>query len=217
MRAAPPARKTLGHAAPELWSKVVYGGVETCRVSLLKSSCERHGFGKRSTPHTSNDTVVSLATPAPISTPLTELVRSGARRLIEAAIRVQFEEYPSSFGHEKLPDGRQQAVRNGHLPRAKDSHRARRGGRAGPEGAQPLGLPGAVPFVGGARPAFGAARASMRRFRGCTCTGCPPKRGNFSAASGLADGVAPENAPPYIRPCCQRTRNNDPFFGGSRA
>ena len=31
----------------------------------------------------SNDTVVSLAAPAPVSDPLTELLRSGARRLIE--------------------------------------------------------------------------------------------------------------------------------------
>ncbi len=34
--------------------------------------------------------------------------------------------------------------------RAQDSHRARRGGRAGPQGAQPLGLPRAVPLLGGA-------------------------------------------------------------------
>ena len=35
----------------------------------------------------SNDTVVSLAAPALVSDPLTELLRSGARRLIEAAVR----------------------------------------------------------------------------------------------------------------------------------
>ena len=35
----------------------------------------------------SNDNVVSLATPAEVSDPLTELLRSGARRLIEAAPR----------------------------------------------------------------------------------------------------------------------------------
>ena len=98
----------------------------------------------------SNDTVVSLAAPAPVPDPLTELLRSGARRLVEAAVRVEFEEHLSSFGHEKLPDGRQRVVRNGRLLEAQDSHRARRGGRAGPQGAQPLGLPRAVPLLGGA-------------------------------------------------------------------
>ena len=67
----------------------------------------------------SNDTVVSLAGPAPVCDPLTELLRSGARRLIEAAVRAEFEEYLSSFGHEKLPDGRQRVVRSGHLPKRK--------------------------------------------------------------------------------------------------
>ena len=52
----------------------------------------------------SNDTVVSLATPAPVCDPLTELLRSGARRLIEAAVSAEFEEYLSAFGHEKLPE-----------------------------------------------------------------------------------------------------------------
>ena len=64
----------------------------------------------------SNDNVVSLATPAEASDPLTELLRTGARQLIEAAVSAEFEEYLSAFGSEKLPDGRQRVVRNGHLP-----------------------------------------------------------------------------------------------------
>ena len=68
----------------------------------------------------SNDTVVSLAAPARVSDPLTELLRTGARRLIEAAVTAEFEEYLSGFVQEKLPDGRQRVVRNGHL----HSHRA---------------------------------------------------------------------------------------------
>ena len=67
----------------------------------------------------SNDTVVSLAAPALVPNPLTELLRSGARRLVEAAVRAEFEEHLSSFGHEKLPDGRQRVVRNGRLPERK--------------------------------------------------------------------------------------------------
>ena len=64
----------------------------------------------------SNDSVVSLATPAEVSDPLTELLRTGARQLIEAAVSAEFQEYLSAFGSEKLPDGRQRVVRNGHLP-----------------------------------------------------------------------------------------------------
>ena len=66
-----------------------------------------------------NDTVVSLAAPARISDPLTELLRTGARRLIEAAVSAEFEEYLSGFVQEQLPDGRQRVVRNGHLPERK--------------------------------------------------------------------------------------------------
>ena len=67
----------------------------------------------------SNDTVVSLAAPAPVCDPLTELLREGARRLIEAEVSAEFEVYPLAFGHEKLSDGRQRVVRNGHLPERK--------------------------------------------------------------------------------------------------
>ena len=67
----------------------------------------------------SNDTVVSLAAPARVSDPLTELLRTGARRLIEAAVSAEFEEYLSAFVQEQLSDGRQRVVRNGHLPERK--------------------------------------------------------------------------------------------------
>ena len=67
----------------------------------------------------SNDAVVSLAAPALVPDPLTELLRAGARRLIEAVVRAEFEEHLSSFGHEKLPDGHQRVVRNGRLPERK--------------------------------------------------------------------------------------------------
>ena len=67
----------------------------------------------------SNDTVVSLGVPARVCDPLTELVRTGARGLIEAAVTAEFEEYLSAFVQEKLPDGRQRVVRSGHLPERK--------------------------------------------------------------------------------------------------
>ena len=55
--------------------------------------------------------------------------------------------------------------------RAQDSHRARRGGRAGPQGAQPLGFPGAVPLVGSA-----ALRSALRE-PGCGDPVAVPARG----------------------------------------
>ena len=123
----------------------------------------------------SNDTVVSLAAPARVSDPLTELLRTGARRLIEAAVSAEFEEYLSGFVQEQLPDGRQRVVRNGHLPERKILTGV---------GEWTCGCPRhAAARVRRRRSArrwcrrtFGAARASMRRFRGCTCTGCPPGR-----------------------------------------
>ena len=63
-----------------------------------------------------NDNVVSLAAPAAVSDPLTDLLRAGARRLIEAAVSAEFGGYLSAFEEEKLPDGRRRMVRNGHLP-----------------------------------------------------------------------------------------------------
>ena len=44
--------------------------------------------------------MVSLATPAGDCDPLTDLLRAGARRLIEAAVSAEFEEYLSSFNAE---------------------------------------------------------------------------------------------------------------------
>ena len=67
----------------------------------------------------SNDSVVSLAAPAQVSDPLTELLHTGARRLIEAAVSAEFEEYLLAFEQEKLSDGRHRVVRNGHLPQRK--------------------------------------------------------------------------------------------------
>ena len=64
-----------------------------------------------------NDKVVSLAAPAVVEDALTELLRTGARRLIEAAVAAEFEECLSGFADERLPDGRRRVVRNGHLPR----------------------------------------------------------------------------------------------------
>ena len=144
-------------------------------MSLLKSSCESHGFGKRSTPHMSNDTVVSLVAPARVCDPLTELLRSGARRLIEAAVTAEFEEYLSAFVQEKLPDGRQRVVRDGHLPERKILTGLGEVEVRVPRSRSRSGSP--EPFRSSVVPPYVRRCAtSMRRFRGCTCTGCPPAR-----------------------------------------
>ena len=64
----------------------------------------------------SNDKVVSLAAPVEVSDPLTDLLRSDARRLIEAAVTAEFEEHLGAFEDQQLSDGRRRVVRNGHLP-----------------------------------------------------------------------------------------------------
>ena len=97
----------------------------------------------------SNDNVVSLATPAEASDPLTELLRTGARQLIEAAVSAEFQEYLSAFGSEKLPDGRQRVVRNGHLPERQILTGLGEVGGTSTQGTQPLGFAGALPLFGG--------------------------------------------------------------------
>ena len=79
----------------------------------------------------SKDNVVSLAAPAEVSDPLTDLLRGGARRLIEAAVTAEFEEYLGTFEGQRLADGRRtgdpaDAGRAGH------GARAARGARGGP-------------------------------------------------------------------------------------
>jgi transposase-like protein len=118
----------------------------------------------------SNDTVVSLAAPARVCDPLTELLRTGARRLIEAAVSAEFEEYLSAFVDEKLLDGRQRVVRNGHLPERRILTGVGEVDVRVPKARSPRVRPGGS-VLRWCRLAFGAARASMRRFRGCTCTG----------------------------------------------
>ena len=48
--------------------------------------------------------------------PLTELVRNGARKLIEQAIETELAALLSAHAEEKTADGRARLVRHGHLP-----------------------------------------------------------------------------------------------------
>jgi len=51
-----------------------------------------------------------------IDDPLTEILRSGAKRLIEQAVEAEFAAFLAQHGELKLPDGRQRVVRHGHDP-----------------------------------------------------------------------------------------------------
>src|ERR1700757_1354160 len=51
-----------------------------------------------------------------IDDPLTEILRSGARRLIAQAVEAEFETFLVSTVDLVLPDGRQRVVRHGHDP-----------------------------------------------------------------------------------------------------
>lgn len=49
--------------------------------------------------------------------PLTQLLRRGARTLIQEAVKAEFEEFLAQFTQERLEDGRQAVVKNGFLPK----------------------------------------------------------------------------------------------------
>jgi hypothetical protein len=60
--------------------------------------------------------VVSLRQKDEIDDPLTEILRSGARRLIAQAVEAEFETFLATTADLVLPDGRQRVVRHGHDP-----------------------------------------------------------------------------------------------------
>ncbi len=64
----------------------------------------------------SKDNVVSLQSPAGIEDPLTELLRAGAKRLIQQAIEAELAELLAQYGEQVDDQGRRAVVRNGYLP-----------------------------------------------------------------------------------------------------
>lgn len=60
--------------------------------------------------------VVALRQKDEIDDPLTEILRSGARRLIEQAVEAEFAAFLGLHADLKLPDGRQRVVRHGYDP-----------------------------------------------------------------------------------------------------
>lgn len=63
-----------------------------------------------------NDSVVNLLSRAVGSDPLTELVRTGARRLIQTAVEAELWSFMKTFKGRVLEDGRAAIVRNGYQP-----------------------------------------------------------------------------------------------------
>ena len=64
----------------------------------------------------SKDSVVEFRTPETIEDPLTELLRTGAKRLIQQAVEAELAELLAQYGGEEDEQGRQAVVRNGYLP-----------------------------------------------------------------------------------------------------
>lgn len=63
------------------------------------------------------DTITALPDPSGFSTdPLSELIRSGARQLIEQALEAELTALLSQFSNETTPEGHARLVRHGHLP-----------------------------------------------------------------------------------------------------
>ena len=63
-----------------------------------------------------DDTVVSFPQPGPIDDPLTEVLRAGARQLLQQAVEAEVSAFLAAYGEETTEDGRQRVVRHGHGP-----------------------------------------------------------------------------------------------------
>ena len=63
------------------------------------------------------DTITALPDPGGFSAdPLTDLIRSGARQLIEQALEAELSALLAQFAHDRTPTGHARVVRHGHLP-----------------------------------------------------------------------------------------------------
>ena len=62
------------------------------------------------------NTPIELSKPGTISDPLTDLLRMGARKLIEAAIQAELAEFLGQFEQRKTSEGKRGVIRNGYQP-----------------------------------------------------------------------------------------------------
>lgn len=63
-----------------------------------------------------DDSVVRFGTPESVEDPLTELLRSGARQLLEQAVEAELAELLAGYAEQRDGQGRAMVVRNGYLP-----------------------------------------------------------------------------------------------------
>ncbi|MCP5081145.1 MAG: IS256 family transposase, partial [Alphaproteobacteria bacterium] len=63
-----------------------------------------------------DDNVVDFARPAGMDDPLTELLRNGAKQLIQKVVELEVEETLAVYAGQLDAQGRQAVVRNGYLP-----------------------------------------------------------------------------------------------------
>ena len=60
--------------------------------------------------------VFALHQPDEIDDPLTKILRSGAKRLVQQAVEAEFAAFLAGHASLELPDGRRRVVRHGHDP-----------------------------------------------------------------------------------------------------
>ena len=70
----------------------------------------------RNTPMKDDTTILPFRQSEPITDPLTELARQGARRMLAKALKAEADAFVASFADERLDDGRQRVVRHGFGP-----------------------------------------------------------------------------------------------------
>lgn len=85
---------------------------------MIIHSITRPGSCREDTPPMKQDTIFELENQHEtlVADPLTDILRKGARRLIEQAIEAELEVLMERTAHLKDTEGRQRVVRNGHLP-----------------------------------------------------------------------------------------------------
>lgn len=83
----------------------------------MAMSSRRQFSAEKGICHISETTITQLPDPSGFSSdPFTEVLRDGARKLIEQAIHAELAALMNVFSGERLEDGRARLVRHGHLP-----------------------------------------------------------------------------------------------------
>ena len=139
--------------------------------------------------------VVALRQKGAIDDPLTEILRTGARRLIAQAVEAEFETFLASTAELVLADGRRRVVRHRH-----DPVRAIQTGIGPIEVQRPR--PAIAPLLRAS--AFASRRTSCPNGRGAprASTPCCP----FSICAGFPPAISRRPSPP----CSARTRPTFP-------